>query len=375
MSRTDRAETQTGRGMSAYAALSRLSLRPDARVIAVSDVHGSLTVLKKLLASLNFCEADTLILAGDFLEKGSENLATLRYVMSLPNARALSGNCDDLWLFTRDDAYDAYLIPTILHRDWTLREMCAEIGLEVTPDGDVARIKRALEEAFGPELDFLQSLPHIIDTQHFTFAHSGLEPAPLDRQPAALVMKNDAFLHLETRFDKRLVVGHMPVINLRAGIPDCRPLVQERRNVIALDGGMCIKDFGQINAMVIPRAGEPGFCFAHADGLPVARVREGQQASPDPFLIVWGDNAVQVLRGGEEFSLCRHISSGREMEIPNSYLRESAGAVRALDVTDYRLPVSAGQTVSVVSVWKDRYLAKADGVVGWIAGRPVPIAG
>ena len=67
------------------------------RILAVSDIHGHVHFLKKVLERAGFCEADELIIDGDIIEKGPYSLETLRYVMELgklPNVHVISGNVD-----------------------------------------------------------------------------------------------------------------------------------------------------------------------------------------------------------------------------------------------------------------------------------------
>ena len=67
------------------------------RILAVSDIHGHVHFLKKVLERAGFCEADELIIDGDIIEKGPYSLETLRYVMELgklPNVHVISGTVD-----------------------------------------------------------------------------------------------------------------------------------------------------------------------------------------------------------------------------------------------------------------------------------------
>lgn len=61
-----------------------LSLPADRRLIAVSDIHGHLALLRALLEKVHYIPGgDLLFLVGDLVEKGPENLAALRYVQDL----------------------------------------------------------------------------------------------------------------------------------------------------------------------------------------------------------------------------------------------------------------------------------------------------
>ena len=53
------------------------------RVLAASDLHAHGSRLARLLRKAGFCEDDMLFLVGDCLERGRENLKTLRMVMEL----------------------------------------------------------------------------------------------------------------------------------------------------------------------------------------------------------------------------------------------------------------------------------------------------
>lgn len=65
-----------------------------------------------------------------------------------------------------------------------------------------------------------------------------------------------------------------------------------------------------------------------------------QAPSPDPLNIRWGHSALEVLSLGEEFSRCRHLETGRELDILTDYLRQGPQGTYCLDSTDYLLPVT-----------------------------------
>ena len=79
---------------------------------------------------------------------------------------------------------------------------------------------------------------------------------------------------------------------------------------------------------------------------------------------------LELLKEGEELSLCRHLETGREMYILNAYLRrDPERGLWCEDSTDYRLPVEAGDVLTVVRRIKTGALCKKDGVTGWYFGR------
>ena len=79
--------------------------------------------------------------------------------------------------------------------------------------------------------------------------------------------------------------------------------------------------------------------------------------------------SVEVLERGEEFTLCRHLATGRTIRVLTDYLREEQGKTACEDSTNYCLPVRAGDTLRVVRRVTGGALVKKNGVTGWYWGR------
>ena len=170
------------------------------------------------------------------------------------------------------------------------------------------------------------------------------------------------------RFQRWVVVGHWPVTLYHPDIPSAKPLLLPDRHIASIDGGCTLKADGQLNALILPR--EPGGAFSYRayDGFPVMTALASQAPSPDPLNIRWGHSALEVLSLGEEFSRCRHLETGRELDILTDYLRQGPQGTYCLDSTDYLLPVTAGERLAVVRRTSRGALAKKDGVTGWYLG-------
>lgn len=356
--------------------LQKAALRPGARILCVSDVHGQLDYFQGLMKKLRLTPEDQLMLVGDMVEKGPESLATLRHIMALSkthSVRMICGNCDgwdpELDFPTpRTDEFLRHYMTSRFGFDGLLCQMCAEIGFTVSPDMDAAAMRCALREAFVPELDFLRALPHVLETEHYDFVHGGRPEGELSGLDAWRVMKNDNFLRQGRRFDKWQIVGHTPVVLYGDGITCANPIVDRESHIISIDGGCVLKDDGQLNALIIPFDGSEDFAFDYYDPFPVRRVKTAQAGSLDSCYIRWGDNVVEVLERGAEFSRCRHVRTGRVLDILTKYLRERDGEMRCNDCTDYVLPLKAGDGISIVEETSRGYLAKRRGVSGWYFG-------
>lgn len=360
------------------AVIHKAELPAEGRIIAISDVHANLPYLKGLLAKLSLRSEDTLVFCGDMLEKGEYSLETLRFIMELSAARrvlAVQGNCD-FWqdsIYRANERTDAYTKRYLLSNSagWgsgLLSQMCGEIGFEFGEDTDMAEFRRAIADAFRPELDFLDSLPHVISTEHYVFVHGGIPEGEPESWDGWYCMKNDNFLGQGRSFKKWIIVGHWPVMLYGTDTVCANPIIERERKIISIDGGCVLKDDGQLNALVIPYNGSEDFGFEYYDPFPRRRVKSAQRGSEESVYIRWGDNLVRILERGPEFSRCVHVRTGRELDILTKYLYGEEGEVRCNDCTDYVLPLEPGDEVAVVETTSRGYFVKHKGVSGWYGG-------
>ncbi len=351
--------------------VERLHIGPDRRIVAISDIHGKLDYLKGLLDKCALTDRDVIVLVGDLVEKGPESLAALRYVMELTARRevhTVCGNCDFWHNFCdlpddaeQDTFYRRYLVGR--NRGWgdgLIAQMLREAGVEIAPDMDLAAAKEAVRAGFQPELDFLRGLPHIIETEDYTFVHGGLAPG----KGAFAHMKLDAYRTVARPHEKWTVVGHWPLVLYHEDITDARPIVDQDLRLISIDGGCVLKDDGQLNAFFLP-----DMTWVSYDSFPLARVRTAQRANDRHYYIRHGDNRVRILSEEGDFCRVRHERTGYEMDVPVKDILTRDGSSAAVnDVTDYRLPLAAGDIISVTAQTSRGYMCKKDGVSGWYDG-------
>ena len=348
---------------------------PGRRILVVSDIHGNLPYFEGLLAQLGFCGDDVLILDGDLVEKWTRSLALLRRVMALSragNVRAVCGNCDG-WarIFDhRRDGDDAHFLSYIQHkRSGLLWEMCLERGIDPLAVRDFTPVKWQIFEAFPEIWAWLGALPDAIETERFVFAHAGMTPGkPLRAHTRGELNRIDRFLDREMRFDKWLIVGHYPVVLYGEERVCANPIIDRDKRVICLDGGCVLKDDGQLNALIIPDRESEDFSFAAYDPFPERTVLRDQAGSDRSYYIRWGDSTVRVLERGAEFSRCRHLRTGYEMDILTKYLFTEDEVTDCNDCTDYVLPLRAGDRVRVVEETSRGYFVKFRGTSGWYFG-------
>ena len=95
---------------------------------------------------------------------------------------------------------------------------------------------------------------------------------------------------------------------------------------------------------------------------------DDQQGGSSSYYIRWGDSRVRVLERGKEFSHCRHIRTGYEMDILTKYLEQDTEITPCNDCTDYILPLKRGNIVSIVEETSRGAFVKHDGTSGWYYG-------
>ena len=347
---------------------------PGRRIIAVSDIHGNLPFFLALMDKISLTPEDILVLNGDLLEKGRDSLPLLRRLMALSATHTLypiCGNCDGLVLrFFETDELDSRFFSSYLprHPESTLRQLAREGGFDQVED--LPRLRRDLRAAFPEEWAWLRAMPTILETEHLLFVHGGVPSLEgMEKLDRWHCMKNDNFLGQGHSFDKWVIVGHWPVTLYNPRIPSSAPLFTPDRKIISIDGACVLKVDGQLNALMLPSEESEDFYWTAWDGLPTATALDPQQPSEDPVNIRWGRSALELLEAGEELSLCRHRETGRELYILNEYLRQGPDGLECEDSTDYRLPVSPGDLLTVVRKTRRGFLCKKEGVTGWYYGR------
>ena len=71
------------------------------RVLVIGDIHGHYTRFKSLYAKLNVTDDDLVIFLGDYIDRGSENLLMIRWIMresQNDNIIALRGNHEQMMI-------------------------------------------------------------------------------------------------------------------------------------------------------------------------------------------------------------------------------------------------------------------------------------
>ena len=369
-------------------AIERIAPQPGRRIVAISDVHGSLSLLKALLHKVELKPDDLLILVGDLTEKGENSLGTLRFVMELRKTievHAVIGNVDATNLrLVADESPETqarFANFVAFRRDsWgnsLYLDMLRELGIPFDEHADMLPYMRAINAHFAPELAFLRSLPAVIEAPNHIFVHAALPTEDLDAlQNCALsdCIKADAFASRDVHFHKTVVVGHWPVALYSDRIACFNPIFDRKRNVFSIDGGNAVKEEGQLNALILPDAYSQDASFIAEDSYPKCVALDAQQEGDDPFSLRWIDRECDILSEDNGVFRVRHCTTGRLLTIPACFLHERTTPARFLDFTTHILPVLPGDRLSLLRPQRLPlgWYVKKNGVVGWYSGRISP---
>jgi len=184
-----------------------------ARTYALSDIHGCLDKLRRLVAR---CEADAaggaakFMFLGDYIDRGPDSRGVIEFIMAM-QARdpdgviCLIGNHEDMALNAIDDPRE---IDLWVHRN----------------SGDKALASYGVaqpSELPADHVAWLRALKTHHDDGLRFFVHAGIDPSrPLDRQERHdMLWMREPFLSDTREFGRFVVHGHTPI---RSGQPDLR---------------------------------------------------------------------------------------------------------------------------------------------------------
>ncbi len=336
------------------------------REIVISDIHGDYEGYNALLQKTGYRPgSDRLILLGDLIEKGPDNLKLLRQVMRQvkeENVHVIMGNCDFIaknFLFS----YRLEFIRSVLlnRKNSVIHEMIAEAGLPAfNEDTDMDELAFKLRELYLPELSFLNDLPQVIETPKRIYVHAGLLDEKTYADDFRYVLTYPMFAETDTFFTKLVVVGHMPVPEYCRQKADCNPRYFAKNNVYSIDGGNMVKPAGQLNALIFDSS---LVSTAYVDHLPSARAKmTTHPRNPASFVVSFNRGQVEVIEPSSPQSKVYSPYLNRTFWIDEAFLKENRGT----DFTNYEMPLRQSEIVSVISHYGSKTQIKKQGIIGWV---------
>lgn len=366
-----------GKGCDKVISSLKIDFPQDARIIVISDIHGSLEVLQALLRKVNYLqEEDYLILLGDFAQKGPQPLETLRYIMELSKCNkvyAVMGNCDhgNYKIF-----YPEYLeTEFVLHKDCPntlLYDMVQEYR-KFNQHGDSlenAELQTELGKHFLKERKWIESLPLMVENNDLIFVHAGLDDIDdyHESNYHSVLMKR-YFYETGHHTNKMVICGHMPVTIYDKEEFNDDIIIDYDKKIISIDGGMIVKQGGQLNALEIIKHGSQYeyHCFSQCD-LPKAVLKRnspGKKIGKGPC---WPHFDVKVLQREKYFTKVEIIDTHEITTVKNEFLLSNQMITTVIDDCPSNiLSIPKGAEVFVINNECQGYvLVKYHSIQGWI---------
>ncbi|MCL2725263.1 MAG: serine/threonine protein phosphatase [Polyangiaceae bacterium] len=239
------------------------------RTFAIGDIHGDLVSLKKTLALLPPLDAqDTLVLMGDYVDRGPESAQVIEFIRTELPKRVpgklvcLRGNHEDGWLRVLSFGWSEFVMPSANGCLATLRSF----NHDPTRENDLLPTRAELTAlqtgAFFPAdvVEWMKSLPFFYEDEHAIYVHAGLLEKdgqwihPADVQDPAQMLWVRTMRFFDGYRGKRVVCGHTSTDVLPPELSSFTPEdpldMWVRENVVVVDTG-CGKG-GFLTALELP---------------------------------------------------------------------------------------------------------------------------
>lgn len=347
------------------------------RIIVISDIHGTLSLLQSLLTKVKYTTEDYLFIIGDLCEKGPDSLGVVSFVqrLSMKSERVLitKGNCDSIFKYMFTNGFmDIEAIRSYIKRQKNsiLVEMLVKHDKKTDDFSTVEELSTFYRQHFGDVIDWIDSLPIAYETDDSILIHAGIERLS-DWKETSLqfALYGSSFYEKGHNENKLVIVGHWPVVNYTADkMSSHSPIINEDKKIIALDGGNQIKKDGQLNALLIDKG---IYSYTYVDQLKEQAIIQHpyHDSTKRVGTVTYPNYLLQPLQKEEYFTRCLNLKLGIEQWIKNEFLviNENETTCKG-DVSTSFLSVEREDNVSVIDNECDGFtlIKKDNGDVGWI---------
>lgn len=188
-----------------------------------SDLHGQYDMFIKLLDLIEFCDDDIMYIIGDVVDRGTEPIKILKYIMQRDNIILIRGNHEEMMMVALDSKESL--------NGWMDMQLWFDNG------GNITSEKLDAENLYTKNkiYDYLRRTPLYIDLGDYLLTHSGIQVSGVVNDVVTHKWDDvkqfqciDDFLWTRKSFynnralDDRIVVfGHTPTVNIQDGYYGC----------------------------------------------------------------------------------------------------------------------------------------------------------
>lgn len=353
--------------------IEKVTLPEKCRIICVSDIHGHADDFERLLKKCEYVpEKDFLFILGDILEKGSQNIKTLRFVKKLCKNKktiCIQGNNDTMCerMAYRDNK-EKFLSRLISRPENTYMDMAKEIGITDFKD-DFDSKRKKVNDFFKDELNFIRDLPFAIDTKDYIFVHAGIENRSDWENSAEIVIQNDYWwLRKEHSLSKTVVVGHFPCYNFARGKNTNLPIIDTEKRIIDIDGGCSVKWVGQLNSFIINKDGENySYKTSFVPLVPESVITKDYNPDRSYKYLDYEKSNLEIISKDGVFLDVRNLADGKTGRIPECCTGQWDGKLHGWINLDSFVKVNKGDKYYIYGEFGDYYIGLCEnGQVGMI---------
>ena len=145
------------------------------RVIAIGDIHGCLAALDAVLDAIAIEPSDSLILLGDFVDRGPDSAGVIGRLIELR---------ERCFLFTIMGNHDELMLDVIEESTWKLGQWLMYGGVQTMRSYGTDKVSDIPKE----HVDFLRNCIPFCETEHHFFTHANyLEGKSLAKTPGDIL--------------------------------------------------------------------------------------------------------------------------------------------------------------------------------------------
>ena len=195
----------------------------EGRQLVIPDIHGCLDTFQALLKKVNFTKKDQLFLLGDYIDKGTNSVGVLDFLLELQENTyqvfALQGNHEQMLLEKHHTKYST--------SELTLPHLRKNYG--------IVDINRKILPKY---YDFICNMPYYYELDDFLLVHAGfnvLAPNPFTDFESMLWMRNfEVSTYEKEKFllNKTVIFGHTPTF-----LQFIQQDITAKKSAICLDNG------------------------------------------------------------------------------------------------------------------------------------------
>lgn len=355
-----------------------LNFNPNMRILVLSDPHGNYHLVNELLKRNNYNEKnDYLIILGDLAAKGPYPLKTLRYFMNLShhkNVYIIMGNCDESDFLVMEEENISYFEMYLTANSSLIKDMYNELSTKTNLfNKSIIELQKIIKDAYHKEFTFIKNLSHLIITEQYIFTHARVpEKIDLENDSYKLYVGGRRFYLDGHQNDQTVVAGHMPVNIFKTNENNDNILFLKDKKMILIDGGMIVRNGGQINLLMIDLLNHQAKQLDYITGLPKKIVTENQTNYITEKGTSWPFYKIKILEKGEFFSKCLIEETLEIAHIKNEYItiddKSTIGETSTIDNCPSNLiDVKIGDIIEIIDETPKGYaLVKKNGTLGWL---------